>query len=236
MPNSVQRQMTAEERAFLMREIQLYKRDQIGELVIDVVFVATWVTLYLGVFVLLIWKVISWFIGPLSPQLQNAEATVIFLGASGIWITIAVVFVCNALVSRKRVKATIVALEADGAAGNIEEEEVNVVGIKCFKEPEHHGRIYFLLFGDGRVLVRYDTASPNMNGGTKSIRTDCPIHCDLTMIRFPQSGVVKYNWSGAKIRKPRAIPLTVNPKDWPEDETYCTIPWDDLDAVLSPPG
>ncbi len=236
MPNSVQRQMTAEERAFLMRELQFYKRNHIGELFVDVVIMATWLTLYLGGFALVIWMVFSWFIGPLSPQVQNAETTAIFIGAAGIWIAVAVLIVWSTLASRKRVNATVIALEADAAAGSIAEEKVTVAGIKCFKEPEHHGRIYFLLFGDGRVLVRYDTASPNMNGGTQSIRTDFPIHCDLTMIRFPHSDIVKYNWSGPKIRKPKATPLNLNPKVWPEDETYCTIPWDDLDAVLSSTG
>jgi hypothetical protein len=233
MPNRVQRQMSADERAFLTQEIQSYKRNHIGELATDVVFMATWVTLYLSAFAAMIWTVFSWFIGPLSPQVQNAEATAIFLGAAGIWIAVAILFVWSIVADRKRVKGTVVALETDAAAGSVTEEKITVAGIKCFKEPEHHGRIYFMLFGDGRVLVRYDTASSNMDGGTKSIRTDFPIHCDLTMILFPQSGIVKYDWSGPKIRKPKAIPLTLNPKHWPEDETYCTIPWDDLDTVLS---
>ena len=123
----------------------------------------------------------------------------------------------------------------DDAAGMVEEERVTISGVKVFREPKHFMKIYFLLFSDNCILVRYDYESANMDGDEKSKRLNFPLHHDLTMVRFLQSGLVKYDFSGPVIRKPRAIPLTLHAKKWPGDETWCDIPWDDLASVMCAP-
>jgi uncharacterized membrane protein len=228
-----QRQMTKKERAYLQRE-QILRPTLRAMLAISLFL--TFVLTMIGSG---IWSVIARVSGLMPRRTDWSEVPVVFWGV--VMISLLATVYCFGVMlwshqrDNTRTKSRQEGIAADTAAGIVSEERVEVVGVACFREEEHYGKIYFLLFADKRVLVRYDYNSVNMDGGNTSKRSNFPIHRDLAMIRFPQSGLVKFDWSGPKIRKPRTISLTLHPKFWPDDETYCTIPWDDLASVLSQP-
>ena len=123
--------------------------------------------------------------------------------------------------------------KADLDAGEVVEEQGVVDAVKVFREPEHGMKIYFLHLSDGRVRVRYDHDSADVDGDGKSRRSTFPLSREVRMIHYPVSGEVDYRFSGETIRKPRAQSLDLHPDKWPEDETWCNIPWEDLDAVMA---
>jgi hypothetical protein len=56
---------------------------------------------------------------------------------------------------------------------------------------------------------------------------------NLVMVRAPRTRfVVSQTFSGPPLDAGDPIELTADPKDWPESETYCDIPWTELRARL----
>ena len=93
-------------------------------------------------------------------------------------------------------------------------------------------RIYLLRASDGRVFTLYDDDSANTEG-SGARPTKLRLASQMTLLRFPVSGTSNCTFTGTPLRKPRTRPLTAKPKDWPQPETFCDIPWDDLETRLT---
>jgi hypothetical protein len=225
--------MTDKEQTFLTREIESYARSGVGEIVIETVWTASILTLYLGSIVFLLWKAIEWFTGPLPPKVNLTDNDVIYWGAFTIWVAFALFMIGSRLKSHPRSKSRQAALEADATAGLVEEESHIVVGLKRFREPEHHGEFYLIQLADHRVRVLYDYETANMEGGGPQ-RPSLKFARDLTIIRYPQSGLQKHTFSGDPVRRPRAIITNSDPRLWPDDETWYDLPWGEIESRLSP--
>ena len=119
------------------------------------------------------------------------------------------------------------------AAGIVVADQMTVVDAKGAMEPEHLARMYFLLGADGRVFTIYDYDSPDMEGRGRAKQTKLRFAKELSIFSFPISGEVNYSFSGKPLRKPRAVTMNSNPKDWPEPEAFWDVAWEDIDAKLN---
>lgn len=115
----------------------------------------------------------------------------------------------------------------------VEETVATVEDVKCFQEPEHLMKIYLLRLSDGRIRVRYDYQSADVEGRGKSPRTNFPISKEMNIVHFTILGKFRYEFGPTKIRKPRAKELSRPPEEWPEDETWLEISWNEADEILS---
>jgi hypothetical protein len=225
--------MTGDDRAWLLEEIRQAEQVADGGLSMGLLLFPSGL---IGVLAGLVWALAAWALG-LHAERPSAlgypvDVLVVALGAA--LATLASVF-RHVRRSQGRVGKALSGMRADLADGRASIEAVTVEGIKIFREPEHGMKLYFLRLEDGRIHVLYDHDSADTEGGGASRRSAFPIHRNLRLTRFPRSGRVRRQWSGPSIRKPRARALAVPPSAWPDDETWTTLAWDDLDRVLGGP-
>lgn len=135
----------------------------------------------------------------------------------------------NSVLWVKRWKDHRPSLTADIAAAQVIEEHYVFDAAQRFKEPEHGGLIYFLHTTEGRVLTLDDHESWDSDVQGGSFR---PMS-QLVMVRAPQTRwVISKTFSGEPLELPDPIGLDAPPEQWPETETYCGIPWAQLECVL----
>lgn len=120
-------------------------------------------------------------------------------------------------------------IKADLAAGVVSETDLIFVAAKRYKEPEHGMYLLFLRTEDDRVFVLYDHDS----GGDDTDRPMLRPKTKLRRTHYPASLRSDYDWAGPTLRPKRAKPLTTFPNEWPEDDTFYDVPWDDLDRIFS---
>ena len=122
-------------------------------------------------------------------------------------------------------------LAADLAKGIVIEEAYRVVGAKRFQEPEHGGLIYFLRTDDDRVLALYDHESQDLGArGEDPLRSTFRPSAELTLARAPATKfVLDKRFSGETIKASSPIELSVPPREWPDNEAFCDVPWNDLE-------
>ena len=106
--------------------------------------------------------------------------------------------------------------------------KLTVVDAKCLQEPEHLMKIYLLKMSDGRIRVRYDYNSADLDGKGISPRTKFRITKEMTMIHFKHLDEYRYVFGPTNIQKPPAFELNLPPDKWPEDETWLYTPWEDI--------
>ncbi len=126
-------------------------------------------------------------------------------------------------------------LQADMDGGHVVEERYRFVGAKRFEEPEHRGLMYCLHTEDDRVFVLFDGESQQL-GVTQGNPLDSSFRpcSDLCLVRAPKSRfVLDTQFSGTPLEVGVSLELTAAPKDWPESEAYCDIPWGELESRLS---
>lgn len=126
-------------------------------------------------------------------------------------------------------------LLADLDAGRVVEEIYQFTAAKRFQEPEHGGLIYFLKTTGDKVLTLYDYESSNLGArGEDPFGSDFEPRTNLLMVRAPKTGyVISQRISGAPLDAGAPLELATAPQLWPESETYCDIPWDELEKRLS---
>lgn len=126
-------------------------------------------------------------------------------------------------------------LLADLQNSQVIEEHYRFSAAKLFQEPEHGGLMYFLQTTDGKVLVLYDYESQDLGaGGEDPFGSSFKPASDLSIVRTPNAGVViDRQFSGAALNAGEPFELSVDPELWPEPDTYCYIPWDELEERLS---
>jgi hypothetical protein len=127
-------------------------------------------------------------------------------------------------------------LKADIDTGQVHEEHYAFTSAKRFQEPEHGGLMYFLRTTEDKVLALFDYESQDLG-----VQEDDPFKSsfvpmsDLIMIKAPKAGfVLGTTFSGIPLEAGDPIELCVEPKHWPESESYVSIPWSELEARLGP--
>lgn len=126
------------------------------------------------------------------------------------------------------------ALVADLERGVVVEELYRFVAVKRFQEPEHGGLIYFLRTDDHKTLVLYDHESQDLgvNGKDPQASSFLP-RSELIMVRAPATRLVIDKRFGGNVMEVGApAELGAPPREWPESEDICDIPWDDLERRL----
>jgi hypothetical protein len=125
-------------------------------------------------------------------------------------------------------------LQDDLAGGRVIEERFVFTAVKRSQEPEHGGLMYFLRSDDGHVLTLFDHESQDLGAGGKDpLTSKFEPRTELTLVRAPHAGfVVEQCFSGNALDAGPPLDLAVEPHQWPEPETYCNIPWDELEARL----
>jgi hypothetical protein len=136
-------------------------------------------------------------------------------------------------VGRSSKKDSDTSLKTDLEAGQVVEEDYKLTAAKRMQEQEHGGLIYFLRTVDDDVLVLYDEESQQLG-----VLDDEPLNSsfqpcsNLIMIRAPKTGyVIDKIFSGELLDAGEPLDLLASPDDWPENEEFCDIAWDDLEAT-----
>ena len=128
-------------------------------------------------------------------------------------------------------------LRADIEGAQVSEEHYVFTEAARFQEPEHGGLIYFLRTVEDKVLALFDYES--QESGTQDgdpLKSSFRPKSKLVMIRAPKATfVISKVFSGEALEVGDPIDLAVAPKEWPESESYCSIPWAELEARLGPP-
>lgn len=124
-------------------------------------------------------------------------------------------------------------LKADIEADRVIEEEYELTAAKRMQEREHGGLIYFLRTVDDEVLVLYDPESQQLGVLEKDPLNSSFRPCNrLIMVRAPQTRyVIDKVFSGEPLDPGAPLDLTASPKRWPEDEEFCDVAWEDLEAT-----
>lgn len=126
-------------------------------------------------------------------------------------------------------------LRQDIDGSKVIDERFKVIEVKRFQELEHGGLIYFLRMDDNRVLVLYDHDSIELAMDGKDALASAFKPCrELHIIRAPNTEyVLEQQFSGDRVALSPPIDLTVSPDQWPEQESWCDIPWCELESRLS---
>ena len=125
-------------------------------------------------------------------------------------------------------------LQDDLNRAKVIEESYRFIGAKRFQEPEHGGLIYFLHSTENEVFTVYDYESQTLGVDDKDpLLSPYRPQAGLRLVRAPASGyVLSTQSSGAELSVGLPLALTVKPAEWPEDESLCPIPWDQLEQRL----
>lgn len=127
------------------------------------------------------------------------------------------------------------ALQQDVDGNKVAVERYKVTDVKRFQEPPRGGLIYFLRMDGDRVLVLYDQESKELEMDGKDALASSFKPCrKLHLVRTPNTGyILSQEFSGERVPLIDPIDLTVSPNQWPENESWCQIPWHELERRLS---
>jgi hypothetical protein len=126
-------------------------------------------------------------------------------------------------------------LETDLTGGVVRDETFSVTGIKLLREPEHSMILFFLLLSNGRCFVLYDYESvdtDNEHDG-QSRPTLVPGE-NFHLLTFPVSKERSWSFSRLGLPLPAVLPLELGPEDWPEDESWCRVKWENIERHYGP--
>lgn len=186
----------------------------------------------------LAWAVVAWVIRRAIGRDYGWESPI------AMWVVLFGVVVCAffAVISTARWVASWPddrgKLSVDLNGGVIFDELYRFVAVKRFQEPEHGGLIYFLRTDDERVLVLYDHESQSLGAqGEDPLASPFRPCTELTMARAPATRyVLNKRFDGSVLDLGTPIELAVSPKEWPEQDELCQIPWDELERRLGAPA
>lgn len=185
-----------------------------------------------------IWLVVSW----LARRLFDADFGLRSPAAIWIWGAAILLTAVFAVVSSVRWisswKDHRPLLQADIDAAQVAEEHYVFTAAKRFQEPEHGGLIYFLRTADDKVFTLFDHESQDLGAQDGDpLKSSFVPRTSLIMVKAPQSDwVISKHFSGEVLQAGDPADLDLDPKDWPESESYCHIPWAELEARLGAAG
>lgn len=199
-------------------------------LIDEFIWSGLWIYGVMGIVISLVWATICRLVGILPSMYEWQDEPIVYQGVILIFALTAIQFIWRFVKGHRHRQGRLERLALELNHNEVEETMATVEEIKCFQEPEHLGKIYLLRLSDGRIRVRYDYDSVDVEGRGKSARTNYPISREMTMIHFKHLDEFRYDFGPTKIRKPPAQLLNVSLDDCPEDETWLDIPWEDLDS------
>ena len=179
-----------------------------------------------------LFAVLIGFLGSLILRMVTDEAsgflavTVTWVVPIGLFLLLAGWLPVNTYLGSRRLFRGI---DADIASGVVEETILTFADARRYREPEHNTYMLFLRTDADRVFVCYDYESAGRE------RPKICLHPQerLCLIRFPKTGLDKLEWSGRKLEIGRSKELLLHADEWPEPETFCDVPWDELDGYLT---
>tara|TARA_R110001583_G_scaffold50929_3_gene158936 strand:+ start:2825 stop:3574 length:750 start_codon:yes stop_codon:yes gene_type:complete len=127
-------------------------------------------------------------------------------------------------------------VKADIATQKIMLERYQIDDVKCFKEPEHGGLLYFLLIKhptteQQKIRVVYDYESQNDNIDPQALLS---ISTQVTICSAPKSKLIVDNhFEGELLTNIKHFDLTVAPIHWPKPDSWETVQWQTLEQVYS---
>jgi len=135
-------------------------------------------------------------------------------------------------------------VKADLKTQQVYKESFQVMAIKCFKEPEHGGLLYFLL-----LQTNSDTEKPNSKYKANLIRVIYDYQSQqeqidpntllkpsdkITIITAPQSLLVLDNiFAGKLISDISHFALTLPPEQWPTPDSWLDQDWQELENIYA---
>ncbi len=116
----------------------------------------------------------------------------------------------------------------------VTEEQLTIVEAKLLQEPEHGGLIYCLRSDDGRIYALLDRESLDLAMADEDpAGSSFEPQSIMTIVKAPQSHfTIDVSFDGEDIDVYGPIELTASPTKWPEDQEFCSIPWDKLEKEL----
>lgn len=183
----------------------------------------------------IVWLIVAWFVRLVS------DLEVGFKSPYAIWIVGVGTPICAILAVYSSVKWISawgddrLAIREDLKNAQVLEQDCRVVEIKRFQEPEHGGFLYFLRMSDERVFVLYDRESQDLWIQGQDPESSSFQPCgNLNIVQAPTTGfTISHEFSGPKIECFDTLELRISPEEWPEQESWCEIPWDKLNSKLS---
>jgi hypothetical protein len=230
--NTTIREMNEADRIYLNERLDALKNSNMT--IDEILLVTAWGSFCGGFVVSLIWTIFCRLIGILPSMAAWQKIPIVYFGvilifgfffAYMMWLV-----VCRDYLHHRSYLAR---LSRELKHNRVEEYDLIVDDVKCFQEPEHLMKIYLLLMSDGRIRVRYDYDSADLEGRGKSQRTNFSISKEMKIVHFTILGQFRYEFGPTKIRKPRMKELNRPPEKWPADETWLEISWNEADQILS---
>ena len=224
---SNQRAMSEDERAFLqklLRDAPLRWKSGLGNAIV------LWATSLL--IVVLGWSAVAW-LGRVAFELDLGWRT-----SAGQWVLVAGAAACAGYA----IYSTIRWLRSsrdyrllarlDLADGTVFEERLTFVDVRPFQEPEHGGLIYFLRATDDRVFVVYDHESQDLGvEGKDPLSSPLRPRSELLIVRAPNTRlVITKTFAGHELAMAPIRELAAPPREWPETDEFCSVPWSDLEG------
>jgi membrane protein implicated in regulation of membrane protease activity len=125
---------------------------------------------------------------------------------------------------------------ADDLAGNrVEVEEHAVTGVKLLQEPEHQAFIFFLRLQNGKTLVLYDHDSHAFAQDDRpSGKPTLAVRDRISLRTFPVSQRKRWSFGGETLPLPAPIELALAPENWPDDESWCRVKWENIERHFGP--
>lgn len=225
----LQRAMNAEEQAALETALQEIAGDAGPQAWWSLVFLTGMATalLYLA------WTATSWLLRALLDVTWTAAVQPWVLPVAAAGSLLVAASLCLGTFGRLRRHRG--RLREDLDVGLVSAAHYRITAVKCFREPEHGGLLYFLRTGKDDVLVLYEPQGPQSGSSrTAAPRGGLAVGQDLELVRAPRSQItLARRFSGAALPVPAALALTLPPDRWPEDESLCAVPWDHLERYLA---
>jgi hypothetical protein len=135
----------------------------------------------------------------------------------------------------RRARSARARIREDLAGGRVLDESFEFDAAKRFQEPEHGGMFYCLRTRDRRVFVVFDQESQDLGvAGKDPLDSAFRPRERLRLVRTPGlRTVIVRESSGLILDAGPPLELTLPPGEWPEDEEFHDVPWDELEDRLS---
>jgi len=181
------------------------------------------------------WKFVAWIVRRVS------GAEIGWDGPTAPWILAAGIAACALFIGREVTRALLRARRGgqerrrELAAGEVLEESYEFSEARRFQEPEHGGMIYFLRSTGTGVFVVYDHESQDLGvEGRNPLDSSFRPSAVMQLVRSPvREFVISRRFSGPVLDPGDPRVLTLNPRYWPDPDTWWKHPWAELDKRLS---
>lgn len=100
---------------------------------------------------------------------------------------------------------------------------------------EHQAFIFLLRLQNGKTLVLYDHDSHAFAQDDRPSGTPTPVVRDRISLRtYPVSQRKHCSFGGETLPLPVPIELALAPENWPEDESWCRVKWENIERHFGP--